>query len=83
MGLPAKMSLSRGSDSQDGLLEQLNKKDNSLLCIHIRDIGTTIFGLIIETRGRVSSRVGLVTADWHGYREPNYSLLERRTFRIV
>lgn len=83
LGLPAKMSLSQGPDSQDRLLEQLNKKDGSLLCIHIRDIGTTIFGLIIEMRGRVSSRVGLITADWHGYKEPNYGLLEQRTFRIV
>lgn len=83
LGLPAVMSLSQGPDSQDRLLEQLNKKDSGLLCIHVRDVGTIIFGLIIETRGRVSSRVGLITADWHGYREPNYSLLERRTFRIV
>ncbi|KAL7973049.1 hypothetical protein HDV63DRAFT_367628 [Trichoderma sp. SZMC 28014] len=79
---PAVLFPSRGSDGEDCLFKRLKKEDSGLQCIHAKSAGTTIFDLIIETRGRVSSRVGLMIADW-GYKEPDYSLLERRTFRIV
>ncbi|KAL6906953.1 heterokaryon incompatibility domain-containing protein [Trichoderma evansii] len=81
-GHPAVMSLSQGPDSQSQFLEQLNEKDSDLQCIHIGDADTNIFGLILETRGGVSSRVGLFIANWNAHKKFNYGLFKRSTFRI-
>ncbi|KAK1246746.1 hypothetical protein MKX08_000548 [Trichoderma sp. CBMAI-0020] len=82
--LSASIYLSRGPESQSRLLEQLNDERSSLQCIIVADTNFTIFGLILETRGSVSSRVGLVTARCAGVgRKLDYERFERRTFHIV
>ncbi|KAL9476618.1 hypothetical protein ACSS6W_006459 [Trichoderma asperelloides] len=85
-GSPAVVSLSQGPVSEARLHQQLNEADSGVQCIYMGMADTSIFGLILETRGGVSSRVGFVIVEkkslHYGYIEFSADF-EQRTFRIL
>lgn len=85
-GSPAVVSLSQGPECPYRFHRQLNRADSGLQCIYMGMAGISIFGLILETRGSVSSRVGFVIAEkeslHYGYIGFNADF-EQRTFRIL
>jgi hypothetical protein len=85
-GFPATMALSQGPDNRSQFLEQLREKDSGLQCIYAGWFPRNIFGIILETRDGVSSRVGLVIASgwyWNMKKIWNVEHTKRTAFRIV